>query len=508
MDLLLDRTSSTPLRQQIVAAIRARIESGEWSPGTRLLSSRDLADRLGVNRTTVVQSYDELTASGLLESGVGRGTFVRASGERRDERDRPTASGERPIATAPPRFPSASGPLAWADRLARGRPLPRLPAADDATPRVALARAVGHPTLYPVERIKTALDRVFAARGRELLAYPSPAGYAPLREELARRLARQGVDVARNELVIVNGSQQGLDLIARLLLSEGGTVLTAQPSFSGALDLFRWHRAQLQGVPAGPAGFDLAALDRTLAATQPRFAYVIPDRANPTGLSLPAGAREALLERLQAARVPVVEDDWLAELRRDDEPPPLKARDRDDQVLYLGTFSKVLAPGLRLGWLLVPKPLFEPLLALKKISDLATNFPAQAVLHELLQSGFIDSHARDLRVQFERRRDAVDAAIDRHFPAAVRPLRPHSGMVCWIELPAGSDVARLVEEARREGIDIAPGAPFDAIGRAPPAFRLSYSAASEAELEPAIARLGALLHRQLLGGSHAAPPLV
>ncbi len=492
MYLPVDRTSSTPLRSQIVAAIRARIESGEWHAGTRLLSSRELADRLGVNRTTVVQSYGDLSAEGLLESGVGRGTFVRA-----------TAAEASVAALAP------DGPIAWDARLSPNRPLPRLPAAsDDTAPRVALARAVGHPALYPVDRIKTALDRVFAQRGRELLAYPSPAGYAPLRDVLRRRLARHGVDVQRNELVIVNGSQQGLDLITRLLLADGGTVLTAQPTFSGALDLFRWHRAQLVGVPADATGFDLAVLDRTLATVRPRFCYVIPDRANPTGLSLPAPARAALLERLQAARIPVVEDDWLAELRRDDEPPPLKAQDRLDQILYLGTFSKVLAPGLRLGWLLVPRALFEPLLALKKISDLATNFPAQAVLHELLESGFIDDHARDLRLQFERRRDAVDAAIDRHFPRDVRPLRPHSGMVCWIELPRGGDVARLVEEARREGIDISPGSPFDPNGRPLSAFRLSYSAASEAELEPAIARLGGLLHRQLTSGSHAAPPLV
>src|SRR5262245_31766405 len=161
--------------------------------------------------------------------------------------------------------------------------------------------------------------------------------------------------------MIVNGSQQGLDLVARLLLADGGAVVTSRPSFSGALDVFRWHRAQLVGVPTDDeGGFEPRAFERALATTRPKLVYVIPDRNNPTGISMTAAARKRLLEAARAARVPLLEDDWLAELRGDDEPAPIKAVDRDDQVVYLGTFSKVLAPGLRLGWLLVPKALFEP----------------------------------------------------------------------------------------------------------------------------------------------------
>jgi DNA-binding transcriptional MocR family regulator len=495
LDLALDRDSDVPLRTQLFDAMRARIESGEWPVGTRLPSSRDLATELGVNRTTVVHSYADLVERGLLDSTVGRGTFVR---ERAGARTAP----RRADATARDAF-------TWDGVLARSRPLPTLPSGDAATGGVGMARAVGHPTLFPLERIKTAMDRVFADLGRDLLAYPSPAGYEPLREALRARLAKQGVAVERNELIIVNGSQQGLDLVARLLLADGGTVLTSRPSFSGALDVFRWYRAQMVGVPADADGFDPAALDRALATSRPRFAYVIADRANPTGATFTAAARARFLERVQAARLPVLEDDWLAELRGDGEPAPLKAGDRHDQILYLGTFSKVLAPGLRLGWLLVPKALYRPLLALKKTCDLATNFPAQAVLHELLQSGFIDDHVRDLRTQLERRRALLDAAIDTHFPPSIRPRRPHSGMVCWIDLPRGLDVARLVDDAHRAGIEISPGAPFDPAGQQVEALRLSYSAADEAALAPAIARLGKLLHHHLHGASQlAAPPMV
>jgi GntR family transcriptional regulator/MocR family aminotransferase len=497
LDLTLDRDHEQPLRTQLVTSIRARIESGEWAPGTRLPSSRDLAQRLGVNRTTVVQGYADLADAGLVDSTVGRGTFVRQRQE-----SPPAAATDRAAA-------GGDQPLAWDAFLSRSRALPQGAGPALSADAVVLHRAVGHPTLFPLEEIAAATRRVFESRGRELLAYPSPAGYEPLRAALRARLAKQGVAVDRNELLIVNGSQQGLDLVARLLLADGGTVVTARPSFSGALDVFRWWRATLQGVPAGADGLDDVALERALASPRTRLCYVVADRANPTGATLSVGARARLLERVQAARVPLLEDDWLAELRADGEAPPLKAHDRQDQVLYLGTFSKVLAPGLRLGWLMVPKPLFAPLLALKRVGDLATNFPAQAALHELLRSGFIDRHVRDLRQQFERRARIVDAAFDRHFPAGIRPRRPHSGMVCWIDLPARTDIARVVDDARRAGIEISPGAPFDPATPPAPALRLSYSAAGESALEPAIAALGKLLTRHLRDGADdGAPPLV
>jgi 2-aminoadipate transaminase len=505
MHLPLDRGSDVPLRTQITTALRERIESGELAVGARLLSSRDLATTLGVNRTTVVQSYTDLLDAGLVESGVGRGTFVREPAHARRG-----AAARGPAKAAGARKNGAGGTFPWSTFLAHRRTLPTPPAAHgNGDARVPLARAVGHPDLFPAERIEESLARVFARQGRELLNYAAPAGYEPLRAALVKRLARSGVAVGRNELVIVNGSQQGLDLVARLLLSDGGVVITSKPSFSGALDVFRWHRAQMVGVPTDADGLEPAALERALATTKPRFVYAIPDRNNPTGVSMTKAGRERLLAAVQAARVPLLEDDWLAELRGDDEPPPVKALDRDDQVLYLGTFSKVLAPGLRLGWLLVPKALFEPLLALKKICDLATNLPAQAVLHDLLESGFLDQHVRDLEKKLERRRAIVDAAIDAHFPEEARPRRPHSGMVCWIELPRRADVPRIVEEARRAGVDIAPGAPFDPLGAPVPAFRLSYATAEERDLEPALKRLGEVLTTTLDGsGGASAPQLV
>jgi 2-aminoadipate transaminase len=383
------------------------------------------------------------------------------------------------------------------------------PGAAGTEARIPLSRAVGHPDLFPVDRITAALDGAFAHGGRRLLDYPSPAGFEPLREALRARFQRQGVATDRNEIVIVNGSQQGLDLVARLLLADGGTVVTSRPSFSGALDVFRWHRASLVGLPYDTEGFEPAPLDRALGGGGARLIYAIPDRHNPTGLTLSEAGRERLMAAARLHGAAILEDDWLAELSDPSEPAPLKARDTTDQVIYLGTFSKVLAPGLRIGWLLVPKVLFEPLLSLKKTCDNGTNLPAQAVVHELLASGSLDEHVKGLRKQFESRRARVDAAIDAHFPKEARPRRPHSGMVTWIDLPRGSDVNRIVAEASRAGVEITAGAPFDPAGGALDGFRLSYATAAESDLEPALARLGRVLKSVLHGaGAATAPPLV
>ena len=520
MQLPLDRTSEQPLREQISAAIRERIESGEFAAGTRLPSSRELADRLGVNRTTVVQSFDDLRRDGLVESGVGRGTFVvgrattrsasrataRASSRTRETHEKSPKRRNGGPATG------SNGDLLWSRWLGRARPLPKVHLTrdhDGGDPRVSLARAVGHPDLFPVERIAAQFQRVFAHSGRRLLEYPSPAGYEPLREVLRARLKRQGVAVERGELVIVNGSQQGLDLVARLLLADGGTVVTSRPSFSGALDVFRWYRAALVGIPYDQEGFEPAALERVLSIGGNNLIYAIPDRHNPTGLTMSEAGRERLVATAREHHAAILEDDWLAELSGPGEPAPLKARDTSDLVLYLGTFSKVLAPGLRIGWLFVPKELFEPLLSLKKIGDNGTNLPAQAVVHELLASGSLDDHVKGLKRELERRRARVDAAIDAGFPAEARPRRPHSGMVTWIDLPRGSDVNRIVAEAARVGVEITPGAPFDPAGGSLDGFRLSYATAAEAELEPALEQLGRVLKQVLRGdGAATARPLV
>jgi 2-aminoadipate transaminase len=205
----------------------------------------------------------------------------------------------------------------------------------------------------------------------------------------------------------------------------------------------------------------------------------------------------------------VLEDDWLGELREEAEPRPLKARADTDHVLYLGTVSKVLFPGLRIGWLVAPKDVLEVIVQLKRSSDLATNTPGQVLLEELLRTGAVDAHVTRVRAAFDRRRSIVQQAIEEHFPPEARPRAPFRGMVLWIDLPERADVRAIVAEARRAGVEIPDGRAFEPDGRRIPGFRISYATADEKDLAPAIETLGHVLRETLARQSaFAGPPLV
>ena len=486
MTISLDRASQTPLHAQIAHALRDQIGRGDLAPGARLPSSRDLADQLGVNRATVVQSFRELREGGWIESGVGRGSFVIG----------PVAN-SRADGTTPGN--ATTKPMPWTAHLVSlGHPAepPRSQPGNGAS-NIPLARAVAHPDLFPVEAIREAWEAGLARLGSRLFEYAPPAGYAPLREALRQRLKAQGIDMDQNEVIVVNGSQQGLDLVARLLLRGGGGVVTSRPAFAGALEVFRLANAEVHGVPVDAHGLQVEALAPLLQRRTTRLIYTVPSRHNPTGLDLDEDRRRALLELSHRHQVPLLEDDWLADLREEHEAPSLKSRDTAGHVLYLGTSSKVLVPGFRIGWLVVPRALAAPLYRLKRNLDLGTNLPGQVVLTQLLENGTLDAHAPRLRRALRRRRQITEAAIEEFFPEECRPLGPHHGMVLWIHCERPIGMSRVVEEACRQGVEILDGQPFVPDAGTGAGFRLSYATAEEADLRPALERLGGILKEAL-----------
>ncbi len=495
MQIDLDRDSPIPLHDQIVKELRRRIDSGELAAGERLLSSRDLADLLRVNRATVVQCYQDLKERGLVESGVGRGTFVRpGSGPAADPASDAAAPG------------TARG-SPW-EGLRTDPGVPFVTASHRADPElVPLSRAIPCPDLLPVDPLRQAFDAVFARLGTDLLQYAAPAGYEPLRQLLAQRFQDRGLPMDRNQVLIVNGCQQGLDLVARMLLRGGGSVLTSRPTFAGALDVFRSWRIRVQGLPMDGQGLDPVDVARAVRRRRPRLLYTVPTCHNPTGVTQPEARRDELVRLAERHRFPILEDDWLGELVPG--PRPLKARDPQGLVLFLGSISKVLVPGLRVGWLVVPTELFPVLLDLKCRSDLATNLPGQAAVHELLANGAYDRHVVTLRVALARRRRRVEQAIRDSFPEEARVLRPHDGMVLWVSLPGRVPARRILDRARAAGLDLAAGDAFDPTHSPLPGFRLSYAMAREAALAPAVHRLGGILKEELSGGAaRVGPPLV
>lgn len=320
-----------PLYRQIAEQIAARIEAGTLAAGEDLPSSRSLATRLGVNRSTVCRAYGELLASGHLVSRIGGRTTVREPLARPGRREPPSPA--RPALTRPVR----SGDIDF-------RPL-----APD-------------PRLAPLDALRRAFNATLREEGRTLLDYGDARGYAPLRAWIATRMAGLGAPRSSDEILLCHGVQHALDLLLRSRVRPGDAVCVEDPGYSALLPLLARHGARAVGIPVTEDGMDLAALSRALAATRPALIYTMPNFQNPTGVTTGIAHREALLGLARAHSVPVVEDGFSEELKYFGRAvPPLAALDSGETVIHLGTFSKLLSPGLRVGWIAKALPCVAPL---------------------------------------------------------------------------------------------------------------------------------------------------
>jgi 2-aminoadipate transaminase len=304
-----------------------------------------------------------------------------------------------------------------------------------------------------------------------------------------------GVDAPADRILITNGSQQGLDLAGKVLIDAGATVAVETPTYLGALQAFTPNEPAFAAVACdkdGPLADGIAALPRGT-----RFMYVLPNFQNPTGRVVPAARRDAIVAAAQAAGVPLVEDNPYGELWYDEAPPrPLAAR-WPEGTLYLGSFSKVLAPGLRLGYMVCPKPLYSKLLQSKQAADLHTGSFAQRVVHQVIRDGFLARHIPTIRDRYRTQRDAMAAALAAHLPAGSEWQAPSGGMFFWVRLPAGCDAMALLPKAVEAGVAYVPGAAFFAADADVRTLRLSFITLSPADIADAVARLGGVLKAHL-----------
>jgi len=459
-----------PLYRTIADAIIRDIRRSRYVEGERLPASRDLARTLEVNRATVHQALQVLKQEGWVETNRGGGTRV------------------APRSAAAPRLAPAP---AW-DRIASSL-LSRIlvePPPTEASPKGALdlARLAPDEREFPAEAFAALLSDV--ARDGSLLAYGSPFGYRPLRETLAERLRRRGIPADADGILIVNGAQQGLDLITRALVDPGDPVAVEVPSYSLALSLFRAHRARLLGVPLDGEGPEPAALERALAE-RPKFLYTIPDFHNPTGRLFSPGRRVELVEKASAAGVLVVEDGFDADLLVEGELPPPLAALAPAHVVHLGTLSKALFPGLRVGWISGPKEFVHRLAALKRVGELTSPLVLQAALNLFLARGDYDRHLARTRARLKGRLALAHRVIRERFPAGTRCERPTGGWVLWIELPPGVPGRALAAAARAKGVLVSPGAEFLPDRADVPALRVTVARGTSADLSRALATVGA-----------------
>jgi len=382
---------------------------------------------------------------------------------------------------------------------------------------ISFAGGLPAPELFPVDEVGEAVERVLRDHGPQALQYSATEGYGPLREMIARHTARYGLHIGADNVLITSGSQQALDLLGKIFIDPGDHILVESPTYLGALQAWNAYGAEYITVPSDGDGMVTDELEAALGfppGTGPKFIYVLPNFQNPSGTTLSLERRHMLVELADRYGVPIVEDDPYGQLRFEGRHLPavvaLDGQGRCDgefcyrgNVIYLSTFSKILAPGLRLGWVVAPTEVIRMLAQAKQGADLHTSTFTQMVAYEVSRCGFLDEHVQLIRRVYRERRDVMLRAMEEHFPPGVRWTHPHGGLILWVTLPEGIDSARVLEDALRRKVAFVPGAPFHPRGGGENSFRLNFSNATPEAINEGIARLGTVLSEALHVGTPA-----
>lgn len=481
---LAPRPEGVSRQRWLTEEIRAAIVTGRLTPGDRLPATRDLARRLGISRATVVVVFDQLAAEGYIVGAVGRGSFVSS---RLPERWPEPA----PVPPVPPVPPTAD----TADLSARGRAL-------SATPFVIVgekwpARAF-RPNQPDLDAFPFALwSRIAARRSRlshrHLLADGDARGWLPLRAAIAGHLRQtRGIACTADQVAMVGGVQQALDLLARLLLDPGDAAWMEDPGYPGARMVLAAAGARVVGVPVDGGGLDVAA-GRVLAPSA-RLAYVTAGRQSPLGMPLALDRRLALLTWADAADATLIEDDYDSEFRFEGAPlAALKSLDAGGRVVYVGTFSKVLFPSLRLAFVVLPDRLVEPFAAALSLTGRYLSPASQAVLHEFIAEGHFGRHLRRMRLHYAERAEALRAALDRHLAGLLSLPAMIAGLDTPAFLPPGSEDVLIARLAVETGVETRPLSHYAVDRPAPPGLMLGFAAVSPAEIDAGAAVLARVI---------------
>lgn len=359
---------------------------------------------------------------------------------------------------------------------------------------ISLAGGLPSPDSFPIEAMREASERVLRDTPHEALQYAASEGYGPLRDWVAQELGSQGLAVDASQVLITTGSQQGLDLAGKVLIDGGSRVAVESPTYLGALQAFAPYEPEFVSVACDDDGPLPEALDVARGA---QFLYALPNFQNPSGRCISTTRRDALVARAADIGLPIVEDNPYGELWFDEPPPAPLASRWPEGVLYLGSFSKVLAPGLRLGYIAAPKPLFGKLLQAKQAADLHTPGFNQRLVHEVIRNGFLRDHVPTIRARYKMQRDAMQQALEAHMPRGCHWIVPRGGMFFWLELPAGIDTLALLPKAVARGVAFVPGAAFFADAPKANTLRLSFVTVPPARIVEGIAALAAALKETL-----------
>jgi len=480
----LDRKSKNPLFRQVFLQLKDMIDQRKLQPGDRLPPSRLFAQQMGVNRSTVYRAYEELWSLGYIDSRSGsystvrkRASVVQENQNNQDgnfQWDDITNSSGKTLA----------GLLEDRDNIKlRGNVINFTPLSPDSG-------------LMPVDDFRKCLNQALHHRGASLLQYGDPMGYEPLRDFIATRMRLHSVSVSNEQILITNGIQNGLELILKLLSKRGMRIVVESPTYSAALLLFKNYNAEIISIPVDKKGMNLSKLEQVLSSGKPSFVYTIPNFHNPTGITTSQSHREKLLHICEKHKVPIVEDGFEEEMKYFGKVVlPIKSMDRQGLDIYLGTFSKVLFPGLRIGWIIASEDMIRQFTALKRISDLSGNDLNQAALELFCRSGQYDLHIKRTHRVYRKRMQTAMRAIRDHIPTdKATCTKPLGGYTIWMTFNVSAkSETHLIHHLGNNGVAVTPGSYFfpkkDPLLHA----RLSIAHLDESEILEGIKRIGSAL---------------
>lgn len=474
----LDRSAALPPFLQIARALAADIRRGRLRSGERLPGSRRLAASLHVHRNTVLAALAELTAEGWIESAAGRGTFVTRTLPEADGRPFSKRLGVRHQVPSRVALSLEEPPLAY-------RPAN--------LPRGTLNLSSGAPDvrLVPARLIGRAYRRALALGGRALLSYGEPEGHSALRSALASMLSStRGLSVTADDVIVTRGSQMALVLTARALLRPGDVIAVEQFGYRPAWEAFRAAGATVMPVAVDRDGIDVDVLKKLAQRTPVRAVYVTPHHQYPTTVTLKAARRLALLALARENRMAIVEDDYDHEFHYDGRPVlPLASADQAGVVVYIGTLSKILAPGLRIGYLVAPPAVRRSAGAIRTLVDIQGDLPTEAAVAALIEDGELQRHVARVRRVYATRREILVKSLQRTFGDGVEFAIPGGGMALWVRLKMSVDVEAWARRSLENGVAWHTGRRYAFDGQSRPFARLSFAALNERELPDAVRRM-------------------
>ncbi|TCT17138.1 DNA-binding transcriptional MocR family regulator [Natranaerovirga pectinivora] len=478
MRIVINRDDTKAVYLQIFEQIRQQILSGELIPGFTLPPERKLAESLGVNRTTVLNAYRELKAEGLIDSRVGKGTIVLSYPD--SELSNATHY-EEPVWDHT--FSQYSGQF---DPFM----LKELLAIANRKDVISFATGIASPESGPLQIFKGIEEEILNSNDYKALLHSPTEGFHSIRESVCQLMHKRGVYCGIEEVMLFSGSQQCIDIMARILLDPGDIVVVEEPSFFPAVQAFKSLGARVMGVPMDDKGMRLDILEQLLQRYRPKFIYTMPNFQNPTGLEMVLERRKGLYELARKYKVFIMEDDAYGDLSYDGMPLPLiKSMDNEGYVIYISTFSKSVYPGLRLGWMVAHKKIVQKCTALKQVMDIHSNSLSQWIIERFIRSGDFDKHMKKSCNDYRIKRDAMYEALLNYAPHDLKWHKPKGGYYFWCKLPNGILASKLVLKAAEYKVAFVPGSTFFTSGEGEEYIRLNFTFASVPEIDEGIKRL-------------------